>query len=98
MSFQRRIFSLLLAVLLYGMHSSNAQQSSLSFRNYFTQHGLSYNLVYSLLEDQEGYIWVGTFNGLNRFDGSRFITFKTDPDNPSTLSNNVIHKLCEDST
>lgn len=88
----------LLITLLVGVQTAVAQQPSLTFRNYFTQHGLSYNLIYSLLEDREGYIWIGTFNGLNRFDGSRFITFKMDPDDPATLSNNVIHKMCEDSS
>lgn len=88
----------LLAMLLHGVQVAVAQLPPLTFRNYFTQHGLSYNYVFTLLEDREGYIWVGTFNGLNRFDGSRFITFKTDPDDAASLSNNVIYKLCEDSS
>lgn len=42
------------------------------FRHITTQEGLSSNIVYSFIEDDFGFIWIGTRNGLNRFDGSQF--------------------------
>ncbi|HYE54107.1 MAG TPA: two-component regulator propeller domain-containing protein, partial [Chitinophagaceae bacterium] len=86
----------MLVIVLLICLCAAGQSSNFLFRNFNSKNGLSYNLVYCLLQDREGYTWVGTFNGLNRFDGSRFISFKSDPDDQHTLSNNIIHKMCED--
>jgi ligand-binding sensor domain-containing protein len=59
--------------------------------------GLSEAEVYHMIKDVKGFLWVGSLNGLNRFDGSRFKIFFHDPDNPSTISGNVIYGLIEDS-
>lgn len=72
-----------------------AQPRHFSFRNLTTKNGLSYNLVNCLYQDKEGYIWVGTFNGLNRYDGSRFVVFKSDRNNPTTIIHNNINDICE---
>jgi len=40
--------------------------------------GLSQNFIFTLLQDSKGYIWIGTQDGLNRFDGYNFINFKND--------------------
>ncbi|WP_164851317.1 two-component regulator propeller domain-containing protein [Larkinella soli] len=66
------------------------------FRNLTTRNGLSYNLVNCLFQDHEGYIWVGTFNGLNRFDGTRFVVFKYDRNDPHSIPHNNILDICED--
>lgn len=66
------------------------------FRHLTTKNGLSYNLVNCLYQDREGYIWVGTFNGLNRYDGSRFVVFKYDRANPQSIAHNNIIDICED--
>ena len=57
------------------------------------------NLVYSILQDREGYIWIGTNNGLNRFDpeNESFKNFFNDPDDINSLSNNTARILLEDS-
>ncbi|MBC7826805.1 MAG: histidine kinase [Chitinophagaceae bacterium] len=75
-----------------------AQPHHFSFRTLTTKNGLSYNLVNCLFQDREGYIWVGTFNGLNRYDGSRFVVFKSDRNNPAAIAHNNINDLCEDSS
>lgn len=66
------------------------------FKNLNTQNGLSYNLINCLLEDNEGYIWAGTFSGLNRFDGSEFTVFKSDRNNSNSLIQNNVLSLCDD--
>jgi ligand-binding sensor domain-containing protein len=48
------------------------------------------------LEDQEGYIWAGTTDGLNRYDGARFVVFKNDPTDKQSLIHNNIISICED--
>ncbi|MDQ6610535.1 MAG: ATP-binding protein [Bacteroidota bacterium] len=62
-----------------------------------TAQGLSQGMVFDLLQDKEGFIWVATKNGLNRYDGYGFEVFSNDPYNPHTLSSNTIVKLFEDS-
>lgn len=71
-------------------------------QNYFVQtdsydnsQGLSQNHVLSIIQDNDGFIWVGTFDGLNRFDGSEFKQF-TRHDSTNSISNNTIWSLFED--
>jgi signal transduction histidine kinase/ligand-binding sensor domain-containing protein len=48
------------------------------------------------LQDSKGFIWFGTQDGLNRYDGYEFVVYKHDPEDPDTLSNNFIWALYED--
>jgi signal transduction histidine kinase/DNA-binding response OmpR family regulator/ligand-binding sensor domain-containing protein len=59
--------------------------------------GLSQGMIFDLLQDREGFIWVATKNGLNRYDGYHFSVFTNDPYNPNSLSGNTIVELFEDS-
>lgn len=60
------------------------------FRHYNIEDGVSSNNISSIIQDEKGYIWIGTDNGLNRFDGIRFIHFKKgDPHYPSFQANNI---------
>src|SRR5215203_2804444 len=59
--------------------------------------GLSHGQVEFMIKDVNGFLWMGTGNGLNRFDGRKFKIFFHDPGNPSTISGNTIVGLVEDS-
>lgn len=67
------------------------------FQHLSTEIGLSNNEVLSILQDQYGFMWFGTANGLNRYNGNSFRIFKYDPDNPNSISSNFIASLLEDS-
>ena len=54
---------------------------------------LSSNLITVICQDQNGYVWIGTEYGLNKFDGVRFIKYYNDEDNPMSLGDNIIRKL-----
>src|SRR5688572_1085914 len=58
--------------------------------------GLSSNDVVSIVQDQAGYLWVGTKNGLNRFDGNTFKVFKYSSQNENSLFSNFIRCLAVD--
>lgn len=58
--------------------------------------GLSENAVTQVMQDRSGYIWIGTHDGLNRFDGYDFTVFRSIPGDPNSLSDNAIGALCED--
>jgi signal transduction histidine kinase/DNA-binding response OmpR family regulator/ligand-binding sensor domain-containing protein len=72
-------------------------QLPLGYESISATQGLSQGMVYDILQDKEGFIWVGTKDGLNRYDGYGFKVFTNDPYNNKTLSSNSINKLFEDS-
>ena len=58
--------------------------------------GLAANRVYAVLQDQQGYIWLATENGLDRYDGYSFKTFAHDPSDPDSLSGNTVKAIYQD--
>ncbi len=71
-------------------------QTTSSFEKLSVEQGLSNVAVYSLLQDRQGFIWMGTQGGLNRFDGYRFVNYDRDPEDPNSLRDNFIACLLED--
>ncbi|MCB9317040.1 MAG: response regulator [Lewinellaceae bacterium] len=59
--------------------------------------GLSQGMVFDILQARDGFLWIATKDGLNRYDGYRFEIFTSDPFDPFSLSNNEIWRLFEDS-
>lgn len=82
-------------ILLSGL-VVQAQPLSLYFRNLNTSHGLSHNKVNCIIQDQRGFVWLGTDDGLNRYDGYRFEIFRHSPSNSASISGNIITDLLED--
>ncbi|MFQ6114597.1 MAG: two-component regulator propeller domain-containing protein [bacterium] len=58
--------------------------------------GLSQNTVKCILQDRKGFMWFGTRDGLNRFDGYDIKVYEHDPDNPNSLSGNHIWEIYEE--
>ena len=76
---------------------SYAQSENYRFEHLSTQQGLSQNFVWSIHQDQEGFMWFGTNDGLNKYDGYSFTVLKPDPDDPeNTLHHNIITDIHED--
>src|SRR3569833_1222273 len=75
---------------------SFAQRPSLNFEHFGTREGLSQINVNCIIQDSRGFMWIGTRNGLIRYDGYKFISFRYDAKNEQTLSNNLITDLEED--
>src|SRR4051812_156795 len=65
-----------------------------SIRGWQTEHGLPQNAVTALIQTRDGYLWVGTFNGLARFDGLRFTVF--DAAQTGSLQTGRVTSLFED--
>lgn len=94
MSFNRHYFRwipVFFAILL----SLVAKAESFSFRHYKAEHGLSYNTVSSIIQDRNGFVWIATEGGLNRYDGYRFKTFMTSRDGNNRFESNSITCLLE---
>lgn len=70
--------ALIVAAFLLGLVLESAQQVSaqrLAIRHYDVSDGLAHGQVTAVLQDRKGYIWVGTFEGLSRFDGYGFTNY-----------------------
>ncbi len=59
--------------------------------------GLSQGMVFDLLQSRDGFIWIATKDGLNRYDGSRFEVFSPDPFDPFSIANSEVRSIFEDS-
>ncbi len=90
----KRILGFIL--LYYFLTNSNAQNNDCLFHQYTTSNGLSHNFVDCIIKDSKGYMWFGTWNGLNRFDGYEFVSYKSNSLDTNSISNNFIYDLCED--
>ena len=68
----------------------------LRFERFSLEQGLSQSTVFSMLQDSLGFLWFGTEDGLNKYDGYNFTVFKHDPENPNSLGGNWVQALLED--
>ncbi len=75
--------------------SSYAQQKC-SFTHYSSEDGLSQNTVMSMLQDHKGIMWFATWDGINKFDGYTFKTFKARQGDLISLTNNRVDRMVED--
>ena len=66
------------------------------FKHYHVENGLSNNSVNCSMQDKKGFLWFGTINGLNRFDGYRFRIYRRDHDDSASIGSNFIRCLYED--
>ncbi|BEH00196.1 hybrid sensor histidine kinase/response regulator transcription factor [Bacteroides sedimenti] len=66
------------------------------FRSLQVEDGLSQNMVYSILQDKQGFMWFGTQDGLNRYDGTAFKIFKFNISDSHSIGSNAIFSLMQD--
>jgi ligand-binding sensor domain-containing protein/signal transduction histidine kinase len=91
----RKSYMLLLCILiLFGLIPVSSQQ--ISFKHYSVKEGVSQSEIKCIYQDSEGYIWFGTQNGLNKFNGYTFEKFFYNPNDPSSISNSWIYGITED--
>lgn len=83
--------------LIFLYYQSSGQQ--IRFRNYSVAEGLPSSTVRAIEQDDQGYLWFGTKNGISRFDGYQFRNFQYKKNDSTSLGNNFIHCLARiDST
>ncbi|MBF9252853.1 response regulator [Pontibacter sp. 172403-2] len=86
-----------LAGFLFLLTSFIPNQPENIIKKYGVKDGLSLGIVTSITQDNKGLMWFATEDGLNRFDGYAFKSFKYDPDHTYTLTGNFIQKVFKDS-
>ena len=88
-----RQLAILVFLLLPGLFT---RSQPYYFRHYQVENGLSNNAVICSLQDKKGFLWFGTKDGLDRFDGYSFKVFRNDPNDSGSIGSNFIHCLYED--
>jgi signal transduction histidine kinase/ligand-binding sensor domain-containing protein len=91
-----RLFLIYFLFLVFISARSFGQTANIEFDQYTTNQGLSNGYVNAILHDSKGFIWIGTANGLNRFDGITFKTYHSDVKDSTTLSGSGVTSLVED--
>ncbi|MEI6556416.1 MAG: two-component regulator propeller domain-containing protein [Paludibacter sp.] len=86
---------LFLLISILSALSANAQYH-FSFSHYTSDNGLSQNSITAMMKDHKGYMWFGTRDGLNKFDGYNFILYSSKPDKKLSILSNRILSIKED--
>ncbi len=92
-----RTFLSAVAVLLGGVLFGQTAETNVKFSRIGLREGLSQSSVFSLCQDYLGFMWVGTRDGLNRYDARTFITYRNTPSDSTSLTDNYILSILEDS-
>lgn len=94
---QRQIVITLLTMLLFMFYPQQQIQALpfVSFKSYQIEDGLSHNTVWCSIQDSYGFIWFGTSDGLNCYDGKRNKVYKNELNNKFSIENNYIQSLFE---
>ncbi|WEK20146.1 MAG: two-component regulator propeller domain-containing protein [Candidatus Pedobacter colombiensis] len=87
-------FFLIVVFLLQSLLAVAQLNSNIT--RYTTRDGLSHDGVLCITRDRDGFMWFGTFDGINRFDGHDFVVYKSRPGDSSNLSSNKIRSIVED--
>ncbi|MBN1597963.1 MAG: response regulator [Bacteroidales bacterium] len=85
------LFFLLFGIILYG-------QNSYTLKSLTKKEGLSSITVYTIIKDKNGFVWIGSADGLNKFDGQKVSRYFYDPGKKTSISSNIIERLYIDSS
>lgn len=99
---RNHFFLLLILILLYPVISKSSQTkihqplAIVTFDHLNKHDGLSHNYITCIFQDSKGFMWFGTKDGLNKFDGYKFTVFKYDKTDSNSLGNNWVTTIFED--
>lgn len=89
-------FAVIQTVTLLYSYTSYAQEPKLRFKHISSEQGLSNSTIETIFQDSRGFIWFGTRDGLNRFDGYEMAVYRYNADDSTSISDNYIRCLYED--
>lgn len=87
-----KLFFTLLVIMIIEINAQN-----INFKHFTSEQGLSQNFISCILQDSKGFMWFGTKDGLNRYDGYEFKVYRHDFFDTTSLSDNWISSIFEDS-
>ena len=72
------------------------KDKNINFKRVTVEDGLSQTTVEYMFQDSKGYVWIGTDDGLNRYDGDKFEVYRYNPENKNSISANCVVAITED--
>ncbi|GAA5520675.1 ATP-binding protein [Aliifodinibius salicampi] len=90
------IICLLILLVLFQAEETFAQDRNIEFNHLTQQDGLSQSTGQVIYQDSDGFMWFGTNDGLNRYNGYQMTVFKHDPEDSTTISSNNVSEIYED--
>ena len=90
------LFCVFLYVIALSSNGNTYSQDKYKTEHISLEYGIANNLIYSTYQDSKGLLWFGTMFGLVRYDGFEFRTYRYDPLDTNTLSNDDIISIFED--
>jgi ligand-binding sensor domain-containing protein len=91
----KRLVAIFILILLF-LIKADIYSQSYYFKHYQVENGLSNNTVLCSIQDNRGFMWFGTKDGINRFDGYSFKVFRNDVDDKNTIGENYVRGLYKD--
>ena len=92
----KQLLTAVLSLFCLAVSAANTEIPDMKFRRLDTRDGLSNSQINYMFQDSKGYVWIGTSYGLNRYDGYRFRTFYSDPNDTTSLRSNYVDMIMED--
>jgi ligand-binding sensor domain-containing protein/signal transduction histidine kinase len=90
-----RVLLLLFLITKLTIFTNYLFSQEISFDCLTLDQGLSQSTVTSIIQDDDGYMWFGTVDGLNRYDGYNFDVYKNNPNDTNSVADNIIMSLCK---
>lgn len=92
-----KIWLFLILILFFStIQTAFSYECEIKFDRLTPDDGLSAQHISTLFQDQQGFIWIATSGGLDRYDGYNFMKFKHDPDNQNSLKNSSVNTIWQD--
>ena len=92
-----RYFLFIGLLITTGLNNGLCQAPVLKFKHITDEQGLSNTSVESIFQDNRGFMWFGTLDGLNRYDGYKITVYNNNPKDTNSISDNAIHCIYQDS-
>lgn len=86
----------LVVMLIFVVFHSNGQQKDYNFINFSSKNGLASNTINAILKDKYGFMWFGTEDGLNKFDGLNFTVYRHRENDSSSIGRGAVMAMVED--
>lgn len=87
----------LVLILIVSFCEAYGQRANLKFEHIGREQGLSQLYVTAILQDSKGFIWFGTLDGVNKYDGYKFTSYRSNAADKNSISSNHINEIIEDS-
>ena len=97
MILKSRFKAVLIIFFIFNIFLLKSYSQDYNFKHININDGLSQNAVFAIMKDSRGFMWFGTKDGLNKYDGYNFVIYQLNPFDSATLSANYITSLFEDS-